>query len=51
MVISESFNTQKTKDFRTRLDKDAKAAVTQSILQQPRELFMKGDPSAGLSVG
>jgi hypothetical protein len=41
MVISKSFNTQQAKDFRFRLDKDAKAAVVQSIQQQPRELFME----------
>jgi hypothetical protein len=41
IVISEFFNTQQAKDFRTRLDKDAKAAVIQSIQQQRRELFME----------
>ena len=40
-VISESFNTQQAKDFRFKLDKDAKAAVVQSLQQQPRELFME----------
>jgi len=39
MVISQSFNTQQAKDFRFKLDKDAKAKVVQSLQQQPRELF------------
>jgi len=41
MVISQSFNTQQAKDFRFKLDKDAKAKVVQSLQQQPKESFME----------